>query len=171
VLAALLTTFALVMTWRFQATSYLNPIDWLNSSGKDRHPMTFPMVAFGTGFLGAMLGLGGGILLSPVLIEVGMHSEAVQVPRGSAWLSSSLATIQYFMMGQSLGLIVWHYALWYGIVAIGATYLGQTACEVFIRKRRRYSFITLSVSTVLGLSLFCLCVVGTKTAARQHKCG
>ena len=23
---------------------------------QDRHPMTFPMVAFGTGFLGAMLG-------------------------------------------------------------------------------------------------------------------
>ena len=89
VLAALLTTFALIMpcsqgpervfsellvgvsrTRRFQATSYLNPIDWLNGGGKvrpswkaerpgpawessfepcgqDRHPMTFPMVAFG----------------------------------------------------------------------------------------------------------------------------
>eukprot|EP00439_Symbiodinium_sp_Y106_P072168 s861_g13.t1 len=168
VLAALLTTFALVMTWRFQATSYLNPIDWLNGGGKDRHPMTFPMVAFGTGFLGAMLGLGGGILLSPVLIEVGMHSEAVQATVASfVFLSSSLATIQYFMMGQ----IVWHYALWYGVVAVVATYLGQTACEVFIRKRRRYSFITLSVTTVLALSLFCLCVVGTKTVLHDYDMG
>eukprot|EP00437_Effrenium_voratum_P004426 CAMPEP_0181433842 /NCGR_PEP_ID=MMETSP1110-20121109/19509_1 /TAXON_ID=174948 /ORGANISM="Symbiodinium sp., Strain CCMP421" /LENGTH=556 /DNA_ID=CAMNT_0023557325 /DNA_START=103 /DNA_END=1770 /DNA_ORIENTATION=- len=168
VLAALLTTFALVMTWRFQATSYLNPIDWLNGGGKDRHPMTFPMVAFGTGFLGAMLGLGGGILLSPVLIEVGMHSEAVQATVASfVFLSSSLATIQYFMMGQ----IVWHYALWYGVVAVLATYLGQTACEVFIRKRRRYSFITLSVTTVLALSLFCLCVVGTKTVLHDYDMG
>ena len=105
-LAAILSTFAMVMTWRFQATSYLNPIDWLKG-GEDRHPMTFPMVAFATGFLGAMLGLGGGILLSPVLIEVGMHSEAVQATVASfVFLSSSLATIQYFMMGQ----IVWHYA-------------------------------------------------------------
>lgn len=166
-LAALLSTFALVMTWRFQATSYLNPIDWLKG-GEDRHPMTFPMVAFGTGFLGAMLGLGGGILLSPVLIEVGMHSEAVQATVASfVFLSSSLATIQCFMMDQ----IVWHYALWYGMVAVGATFLGQTACEIFIRKRRRYSFITLSVASVLLLSLICLCVVGTKTVAHDYDMG
>lgn len=167
-LATLLSTFAMVMTWRFQATSYLNPIDWLNGGGEDRHPMLFPMVAFGTGFLGAMLGLGGGILLSPVLIEVGMHSEAVQATVASfVFLSSSLATIQYFMMGQ----IVWHYAVWYGLVAVLATFLGQTACEVFIRKRRRYSFITLSVSSVLFLSLVCLCVVGTKTVMHDYDMG
>mmetsp|Transcript_60607 Transcript_60607/g.144423 ORF Transcript_60607/g.144423 Transcript_60607/m.144423 type:complete len:545 (+) Transcript_60607:138-1772(+) len=167
VLAALLVTFALLMTWRFQPTSYLNPIDWLKGD-ENRHPMTFPMVAFGTGFLGAMLGLGGGILLSPVLIEVGMHSEAVQATVASfVFLSSSLAMIQYFLMGQ----IVWHYALWYGMVSVGATYLGQTACEVFIRKRRRYSFITLSVASVLLLSLFCLCVVGTKTVVHDYEMG
>lgn len=31
--------------------------------------------------------------------------------------------------------IVWHYALWYGMVAVGATFLGQTACEVAMARR------------------------------------
>eukprot|EP00440_Ansanella_granifera_P059587 gb/GFBE01064582.1/.p1 GENE.gb/GFBE01064582.1/~~gb/GFBE01064582.1/.p1 ORF type:complete len:559 (+),score=141.50 gb/GFBE01064582.1/:1-1677(+) len=167
VMITLLAIIAKVMTWRFQATSYLNPIDWLNG-GKDRHPMTFPLVAFCTGFLGAMLGLGGGILLSPVFLEVGMHSEAVQATTAVfVFLSSSIATIQYFMMGQ----IVWHYAIWYGGVTVLATYLGQTACEVFIRKRKRYSFITLAVSAVLMFSLICLSIVGTNTVMKDYEMG
>lgn len=30
--------------------------------------------------------------------------------------------------------IVWHYALWYGMVAIAATFLGQTACEERVQR-------------------------------------
>ena len=44
---------------------------------------------------------------------------------------STLPVLHHALFGWSAGhaRIVWHYALWYGIVAIGATYLGQTACE------------------------------------------
>ena len=29
---------------------------------------------------------------------------------------------------------MWHYALWYGMVAIAATFLGQTACEERVQR-------------------------------------
>eukprot|EP00931_Biecheleriopsis_adriatica_P062069 TRINITY_DN37367_c0_g1_i1.p1 TRINITY_DN37367_c0_g1~~TRINITY_DN37367_c0_g1_i1.p1 ORF type:complete len:572 (+),score=102.65 TRINITY_DN37367_c0_g1_i1:71-1786(+) len=167
VMVSILSIVGLAMTWRFQSTSYLNPIDWLSHS-EDRHPMTFPLVAFFTGFLGAMLGLGGGTLLGPVFIEVGMHSEAVQATTAVfVFLSSSIAAIQYFMMDQ----IVWHYGLWYGAVTVLATMLGQYACEVFIRRAKRYSFITLAVSAILLFSLLCLSVVGTSTVYKDYEMG
>lgn len=37
--------------------------------------------------------------------------------------------LQGFSMAHVLR-IVWHYALWYGMVAVAATFLGQTVCEV-----------------------------------------
>lgn len=166
-MAGLLTLFALFMKWRLQSTSHLNPIDWLSST-KDRSSFTYPMVALGTGFLGSMLGLGGGILLSPVLMEAGVHSEAVQATTAAfVFLSSSIATIQYLMMGQ----IVWHYALWYGGIAVVATVVGQYLCEVYIRKRKRYSLITLAVATVLLLSLVCLLWVGTAKVYDDYEMG
>lgn len=166
-MAGLLILFATCMKRRMQSTSHLNPIDWLSNS-KDRSEWTFPMVALCTGFLGSMLGLGGGILLSPVLMEAGVHPEAVQATTAAfVFLSSSIATIQYLMMGQ----IVWHYAVWYGSIAILSTIIGQYLCEVYIRKHKRYSFITLAVATVLFLSLICLLCVGVSKVYDDYLMG
>eukprot|EP00930_Biecheleria_cincta_P002088 TRINITY_DN103133_c0_g1_i1.p1 TRINITY_DN103133_c0_g1~~TRINITY_DN103133_c0_g1_i1.p1 ORF type:complete len:536 (-),score=75.42 TRINITY_DN103133_c0_g1_i1:37-1644(-) len=167
IMAGLLTLFAVFMKWRLQSTSHLNPVDWLSGT-QDRSSFTFPLVALGTGFLGSMLGLGGGILLSPVLMEAGVHAEAVQATTAAfVFLSSSIATIQYLMMGQ----IVWHYALWYGGIAAVSTVIGQYLCEVYIRKRKRYSLITLAVAAVLFLSLACLLWVGTGNVYDDYEMG
>merc|ERR1719230_223854 len=120
---------------------------------------TYPAVAFGGGALGGLLGLGGGVIMSPVLLEMGMHSESVQATTALiVFLSSSLATIQFALVGQ----IIWHYALWYSAITIVATLLGQHLCEVYVRRTGRYSLITLSIAGVLLFSLIALSVVGTQ---------
>eukprot|EP00929_Paragymnodinium_shiwhaense_P009466 TRINITY_DN113649_c0_g1_i1.p1 TRINITY_DN113649_c0_g1~~TRINITY_DN113649_c0_g1_i1.p1 ORF type:complete len:562 (-),score=102.59 TRINITY_DN113649_c0_g1_i1:166-1851(-) len=119
----------------------------------------FPAIAFGSGFLGGMMGLGGGIILGPVLLEVGMHSEAVQATTSLfVFLSSSLATTQFFVTG-SLNML-WHYALWYSFLAMAATIVGQRACEIIIRKYKRFSAITLAIAGILLFSLVALTYVG-----------
>merc|ERR1719245_2600617 len=127
-------------------------IDWNNSGC-----FVFPAAAFGAGFVGGMLGLGGGIIMSPVLLEVGMHSETVQATTAVfVFLSSSLATIQFARLGQ----IIWHYALWYALVTVVATVVGQAICDVYVRKKGRYSLIILSIAGVLLMSLLSLLVIG-----------
>merc|ERR1719277_2571798 len=107
-------------------------LDWTGGTEGFQGTLKFPLAAFGAGFLGGLLGLGGGIIMSPVLIEVGMHSEAVQATTAVfVFLSSSLATIQFARLHQH----VWHYALWYGGVTVVATMLGQYLCDVYVRKR------------------------------------
>mmetsp|Transcript_100873 Transcript_100873/g.261040 ORF Transcript_100873/g.261040 Transcript_100873/m.261040 type:complete len:588 (+) Transcript_100873:125-1888(+) len=133
-------------------SSSKGPIDW-TASGL----WHFPSAAFAAGFLGGLLGLGGGIIMSPVLLEVGMHSEAVQATTAVfVFLSSSLATIQFARLQQH----VWHYAIWYGGVTIVATMVGQYLCDVYVRKRGRYSIITLAIAGVLFASLAALLVIG-----------
>lgn len=130
--------------------------------------MRFPSIAFGAGLLGGLLGLGGGIIIGPVLVEVGLHSEAVQATTASfVFLSSSIATIQFAV----LGMHVWHYVIWYGFVAIVATLLGQELCDRYVKKRGRYSVITLSIAGVLLSSIICLTVVSFNQVARDIEQG
>lgn len=126
--------------------------------------LKFPGVAFGAGLLGGLLGLGGGIILGPVLLEVSMHSEVVQASTASfVLLSSSLATVQF----ARAGLVVDHYAVWYGAVTVVATWAGQSLCESYARKQKRYSFITLAIAGVLGASLISLLFVGARNVIQD----
>lgn len=144
-------------------------LDWSNAKqGGTLGAWNYPAVAFGGGALGGLLGLGGGIIMSPVLLEVGMHSESVQATTAFiVFLSSSLATMQFALIDQ----IIWHYALWYSGVTIIATFLGQHLCEIYVRRTGRYSFITLSIAGVLLFSLIALSFVGAQKVMEDIKYG
>lgn len=144
------------------------PIDWTSAGNRSLGVYTYPAISFAGGFLGGLLGLGGGVIMSPVLLEVGMHSESVQATTAViVFLSSSLATIQFSLVGQ----IVWHYALWYSSITIVATLLGQHLCEIYVRRTGRYSLITLSIAGVLLFSLVALSYVGTTQVIEDVKYG
>lgn len=144
------------------------PVDWLGAGDGVLGIFTYPALAFGGGLLGGLLGLGGGVIMSPVLLEVGMHSESVQASTAViVFLSSSLATIQFVLMGQ----LIWHYALWYSCVTILATCVGQHMCEIYVRRTGRYSLITLSIAGVLLFSLVALTIVGTQQVMEDIKYG
>lgn len=143
------------------------PMNWV-FGGSLAVSLRIPAVAFGTGLLAGFLGLGGGIILGPLLLELGMHSEAVQATTVTfVFLSSSIATIQFALLSQ----LVWHYALWYSAVSVAATILGQVLCEVYVRKRRNYSFVTLSIALVLLASLVLLAVIGTVQFVEELRTG
>lgn len=118
-----------------------------------------PLFVGGAGFLGGLLGLGGGIIMGPLLLEIGMHSEAVQATTAAfVFLSSSLACVQFALFTSSH---IWHYALWYGGVVMCATAVGQHVCTVLVRKHKRYSVITFAIAGVLLASLVALSIVGS----------
>merc|ERR1719162_977904 len=146
-------------------------LDWADPSAANDHILGiyhYPGLAFGGGALGGLLGLGGGVIMSPVLLEVGMHSESVQATTAViVFLSSSIATIQFALVNQ----IVWHYALWYSCVTIIATCVGQHLCEVYVRRTGRYSIITLSIAGVLLFSLIALFCVGIQQVSEDIKYG
>mmetsp|Transcript_761 Transcript_761/g.1832 ORF Transcript_761/g.1832 Transcript_761/m.1832 type:complete len:548 (+) Transcript_761:48-1691(+) len=141
------------------ATTGTEDAAWTLRSSSSREVYQMILVAFGAGFLGGLLGLGGGVVVSPVLLEVGMHSEAVQATTAVfVFLSSSLATTQFAILGHH----IWHYALWYSGVAVLGTLLGLLVSEAFVRVNRRYSMITLAIAGVLLASLVALTMVGIR---------
>merc|ERR1719324_433542 len=121
-----------------------NPVvDWCGAGA-----YKYPIVAGVAGLLGGLLGLGGGVVMSPVLLEIGMHSEAVQATTAMfVLMSSSLASVQFAIHGRYTQPL---YLLWFCAIAFVGTLAGQWFCEVFVRRKRRFSLITGAITCILA---------------------
>lgn len=169
VLAAMLLSFSFAASHFIVGASPVEqrvPFNWIGETLLDS--IRYPLFGYGAGFLGGLLGAGGGTILGPVLIEVGLHAEAVQATTALfVFLSSSIATIQFAVLGQQ----IWHYSLWYSGVTLCGTVVGQIFCEYFVRQRRRYSLVTLAITLTLLASMVALAVVGVHRVLEDFRNG
>merc|ERR550537_2162743 len=128
----------------------------------------YPCVAFIAGLLGGMLGLGGGMILSPFLVELGLHPEVIQATTALfVFLSSSLATFQFALKNQVLP----DYAMYYSVVAVVATLVGQTLVLTWIRKSGRNSIIVMCIASVLIVSLVLMTYLGIVGTMSDYSSG
>mmetsp|Transcript_7614 Transcript_7614/g.18012 ORF Transcript_7614/g.18012 Transcript_7614/m.18012 type:complete len:549 (-) Transcript_7614:171-1817(-) len=119
--------------------------------------MVYPFYAGVAGFLGGLVGIGGGIVMGPLLLELGMVPEANQATTAMfVFLSSTLATIQFLLLGAHMP----QYVLWFTSWVIAATFLGQTLIEYLLKRYKRASIIVLSIAIVIGLSAVLMGIIG-----------
>lgn len=139
-------------------------VNWHGAGG-----LKFPVISGVAGCLGGLLGLGGGVVMSPVLLEIGMHPEAVQATTAMFVLvSSSLASVQYGMHGRydDPGLVCFYC----GIAIIG-TVCGQLFCDHYIRRHKRFSVITMAITAILVSSFLALLIIGAAGVWYEYSTG
>lgn len=118
----------------------------------------YPLLSTVAGFLGGFLGIGGGIIMGPLLLELGMLPEASQATTAAfVFLSSSLATIQFVVLGKAMP----QYALWFTTWVVISTFIGQTAVDYVLRRWQRSSLIVLSIAAIIAGSLVMMTAIGT----------
>jgi len=122
-----------------------------------RTVVVYPAVATVAGMLGGMLGLGGGIVMAPFLVELNLHPEVIQASTALfVFISSSLASLQFAINNQ----IMPEYVAWYGCTAVVATLLGQTVVNAWIRRSGRSSIIVMCIACVLLVSAVMMTYLG-----------
>jgi len=130
----------------------------------------YASISFCAGLLGGLLGLGGGIILGPILLELGLHTEAVQATTALfVFISSSIATFQFALL--SAEVYIWHYTLWYAAITTVATIFGQWACSTYVRKHGKYSMINFAMVAVIGFSALALGFVGGLQVQEDYDAG
>jgi len=121
----------------------------------------YPLLSTVAGFLGGFLGIGGGIIMGPLLLELGMAAEASQATTAMfVFLSSSLASIQFVVLGKAMP----QYALWFTTWVVMATVVGQTIIDYALKKWQRTSLIVLSVAAIIAGSLVMMTAIGATDA-------
>jgi uncharacterized membrane protein YfcA len=119
--------------------------------------VTYPLLSVVAGFLGGFLGIGGGIIMSPLLLELGMTAEANQATTAMfVFLSSSLATIQFVVLGKTMP----QFVIWFTTWVTVSTFVGQTGIDYLLRKYKRASLIIVSIAGIIAGSLVMMSLIG-----------
>eukprot|EP01084_Bolivina_argentea_P277094 472952_1 len=119
--------------------------------------LKFPAIASIAGILGGLLGIGGGMIVSPLLIELGViPTVAASTSAMAVLITSSSAMLQFLL----LGFLQWDYTLFFMIIGIIGTYVGQTAVNHAVKEYGRVSVVIFAVATVMGLAIVLMMVNG-----------
>lgn len=125
----------------------------------DRTLLLYPLLATGAGFLGGFLGIGGGIIMGPVLLELGMDAQASQATTATfVFLSSSLAALQFMVLGKAMP----EFAAWFTMWVIVSTFVGQTVVDYILQRWRRSSLIVLSIAGIIAGSMVMMTAIGAR---------
>uniref|UniRef100_A0A803NYZ7 Sulfite exporter TauE/SafE family protein n=1 Tax=Cannabis sativa TaxID=3483 RepID=A0A803NYZ7_CANSA len=128
----------------------------------------FPLMALLAGMLGGVFGIGGGMLISPLLIQVGIVPEVTAATCSfMVFFSSSMSAFQYLMLGMEHTDV----ALIFSCVCFVASLLGLVVVQKAIQQYGRASLIVFSVSIVMTLSTVLMTSFGALDVWRSYTSG
>ncbi|XP_010547009.1 PREDICTED: uncharacterized protein LOC104818905 [Tarenaya hassleriana] len=125
-------------------------IEDLTASDEGRsNKCMFPVMALLAGLLGGLFGIGGGMLISPLLLQVGIPPEVTAATCSFMVLfSSTMSAIQYILLGMEHTGI----ATIFAVVCFVASIIGLIVVQKAINEYGRGSIIVFSVGIVMALS-------------------
>ena len=112
-------------------------------------------LALVTGVVAVLVGIGGGMVMGPLLLSVGLHpASAAASATVMVLLSASSASLQLVCMGV---VPVYYYALVFGTVCLVAAAVGVGAARRLLKATGRPSILALILAAVVTA---CAVVVG-----------
>ncbi|KAJ8761614.1 hypothetical protein K2173_004390 [Erythroxylum novogranatense] len=115
----------------------------------EQNKFTFPTMALLAGTFGGLFGVGGGMLISPLLLQVGIAPEITAATCSfMVFFSSTMSAFQYLLVGMEHT----DTALYFAVICFIASILGLLVVQKAIQEYGRASLIVFSVSIVMALS-------------------
>nr|GMC89864.1 sulfite exporter TauE/SafE family protein 2-like isoform X1 [Ipomoea batatas] len=130
--------------------------------------LVFPMMAFLAGLLGGVFGIGGGMLISPLLIQVGIAPEITSATCSfMVFFSSTMSAVEYLLLGMEQV----NSALILSSICFVASLIGLVVVQRAIEKHGRASLIVFSVGTVMALSTVLITSFGVIDVWEDYRTG
>ena len=94
-----------------------------------------------------LLGIGGGMIVNPLLLELNSHPQAAAATSTLMVLFSSSSAALSFGFGHQLNL---HFALIFGLCCMGASFVGVLLVQRIVKRSGKVSFISLQSTQLLN---------------------
>uniref|UniRef100_A0A0D9V6L4 Sulfite exporter TauE/SafE family protein n=1 Tax=Leersia perrieri TaxID=77586 RepID=A0A0D9V6L4_9ORYZ len=130
--------------------------------------LVFPLAAFVTGALSGLFGIGGGLLLNPVLLQIGIPPQtAAATSLFMVLFCASMSMVQFILLGmKGIG-----EASVYAGICFVASVVGAVVIERAIRKSGRVSLIVFLVTGIMALSTVIVTFFGALDVWEQYTGG
>lgn len=136
--------------------------------GGTLNKLTFPIMALLAGVLGGVFGIGGGMLISPLLLQVGISPEVTAATCSfMVFFSSSMSACQYLLLRMKQI----REALILASSCFIASAIGLVIVQRAIERHGRASLIVFSVGTVMALSTVLITSFGALDIWRDYITG
>lgn len=125
-------------------------------------------VGFIAGVCAGMLGIGGGTILNPIFLVIGMRPEVTAATSSFIiFFTSSLSMIQYSVAG-----LIYYY---YGLLLFGVAFIGSALGVIIVKKivvkYDRASIIVICMAFILGISAVVILYYGISNFIDQQNKG
>ncbi|XVF25963.1 hypothetical protein REPUB_Repub13aG0259200 [Reevesia pubescens] len=128
----------------------------------------FPLMALMAGGLGGVFGIGGGMLISPLLLQVGLAPEVTAATCSfMVFFSSTMSAFQYLLLGMEHT----ETALIFSVICFVASLLGLVVVQKAIKEFGRASLIVFSVGIVMALSAILMTSFGAFDVWEDYSSG
>lgn len=141
----------------------------LADAGVEALPLpTLPLAAFVTGALSGLFGIGGGLLLNPVLLQIGIPPQTAAATSSFMVLfCASMSMVQFILLGvEGVG----HACVYAGVCFAGSV-AGVVVIERAVRKSGRVSLIVFLVTAIMALSAVIVTCFGALDVWMQYTTG
>ncbi|KAA8515452.1 hypothetical protein F0562_018937 [Nyssa sinensis] len=130
--------------------------------------LIFPAMALLAGILGGVFGIGGGMLINPLLLQVGIAPEVTAATCSvMVFFSSTMSAIQYLLLSMEHTDITFIFAT----ICFVASLVGLMVIQRAIGKHGRASLIVFSVGIVMALSTVLMTSYGALNVWRDYTSG
>ncbi|XWS18247.1 hypothetical protein CRYUN_Cryun32bG0026900 [Craigia yunnanensis] len=130
--------------------------------------LIFPLMALLAGALGGVFGIGGGMLISPLLLQVGVAPEVTAATCSFlVFFSSTMSAFQYLLLGMEHTST----ALVFSVICLVASLLGLVVVQKAIKEFGRASLIVFSVGIVMALSAILMTSFGALDVWKDYSSG
>ncbi|KAG3026643.1 hypothetical protein PC121_g6236 [Phytophthora cactorum] len=129
-----------------------------------RRVLMFPAVCTTAGVAAGLLGIGGGMVKGPIMLEAGVL-PAVQSATASFMIlfTASSTTLQFAINGQFPGEFQFDYMAWFAFVGFLGGFCGLKCVGFFVKKYKRESIMVYMLATTIGLSALAMGFIGLRS--------
>lgn len=114
-----------------------------------RNTVLYPCICVFAGLFAGMFGIGGGVVKGPLMLHMGVHPLVASATVAVMIMFTSVSATAMFV---AFGTLQWDYAWFLFALGLVSTVVGQFGVSYFVDKYKRYSFISISIGSVVAIS-------------------
>jgi len=136
----------------------------VHSVGIKRRTVIFPTLCTMAGVCAGLLGIGGGMVKGPIMLEMGVLPPVQSATANFMILfTSSSTTLQFAINGQFPGERQYDYMAWFALMGCVGGLCGQKVVAFLVKKYKRESIMVYLLALTIGLSALAMGFIGLRS--------